>query len=400
MVLAIGMNSGSSFDGIDVAAVELEAGTDGHPSKPRFVTGLEHRWPDPVQEAVLAAFANRLSIFELTRLHYVTGAVYATAARRILAELGPSATEVEVIGVDGQTIYQEPPAFSRYADIADDDIVGRWLDGPYPCGLQIGEPAVIAASCDLPVVWNFRPSDHAVGGTGAPLMQYLDFLLARELGPIMTLNIGGIANCQLADPDRSKMRAFDTGPGNVMIDHAMKRLYGQRYDADGRLAARGSVDAGLLDELRQHPFFRRRPPRSAWRLDFGADYADRVIDSNAGMHGEDLVATLTAFSAWAISSSLEQHIPSAGRPPVLIASGGGVRNPTLMRMIAQALPKGLEVRASDDFGIPAQYKEAVKFAALGFSSYHGIADNIPAASGASRYAVLGKLVQPPGRAKV
>src|SRR6516165_4062987 len=137
---------------------------------------------------------------------------------------------------------------------SDEDLLGRWLDGPYPCGLQIAEPAIVAAACDTTVVTQFRPVEHAHGGSGAPLMQYLDFVAFRDIGPVLTLNIGGIANCQLADRDRARMMAFDTGPGNVMLDHAVRVLFDKPYDADGEIAASGQVDNRLLEELLSHPF--------------------------------------------------------------------------------------------------------------------------------------------------
>jgi 1,6-anhydro-N-acetylmuramate kinase len=147
---------------------------------------------------------------------------------------------LSVIGFDGQTLYQEPADPSRMAQFAsDEDLVGRWLDGPYPCGLQISEPAIVAAACDTTVVTQFRSVEHALGGSGAPLMQFLDFVAFREIGPVLTLNIGGIANCQLADSDRRRMVAFDTGPGNVMLDYAARVLLGKPYDSEGAAAARG-----------------------------------------------------------------------------------------------------------------------------------------------------------------
>jgi len=400
MTLVIGMNSGSSFDGIDVVLAEIGQAADGHPARPVFIDALSRPWPVKVEELVLKAFANELSIFELTRLHYVAGAVYAEAARALLDKRGLGPAEVEVIGVDGQTIYQEPPDHEQMAALPPGaGLVARWLDGPYPCGLQIGEPAVIAAHCDIPVVWNFRPSDHALGGTGAPLMQYLDFVAFRDIGPVLTLNIGGIANCQLAQRDRSKMMAFDTGPGNVMMDYAARRLYGRDYDAGGQIAAAGTVHKPMLDELMSHPFFRRRPPRSAWRLDFGAEFAARILDAYASLPPQDVMATLCAFTAASIVRSVTDHVPALDEIGVVIASGGGVRNATLMGMLAERLPAGPRLTTSDEFGIPPQFKEAVKFAVLAYATQRGLANNIPAASGAARYAVLGKSVQPPRLAR-
>jgi anhydro-N-acetylmuramic acid kinase len=400
MALVMGMNSGSSFDGIDVVLAEIGQAADGHPARPVFIDALSRPWPPKVQELVLKAFANELSVFELTRLHYVAGAVYAEAAQALLDKRGLGPAEVEVIGVDGQTIYQEPPDHEQMAALpADAGLVARWLDGPYPCGMQIGEPAVIAAHCDIPVVWNFRPSDHALGGTGAPLMQYLDFVAFRDIGPVLTLNIGGIANCQLAQRDRSKMMAFDTGPGNVMMDYAARRLYGRDYDPDGQIAATGAVHKPMLDELMSHPFFRRRPPRSAWRLDFGAEYAARILDAYASLAPQDVMATLCAFTASSIVRSLTDHVPALEQITVVIASGGGVRNAALMSMLAERLPAGPRLTTSAEFGIPPQFKEAVKFATLAYATQRGLANNIPAASGAARFAILGKTVQPPRLAR-
>ena len=275
MAKVIGLNSGSSFDGIDVVLVEIDEGRDGNPTRPKFIMGRSYDWPKAVAELVLRSFENRITLFELMRLNYLAGAVYAELARSLMREAGLNPGDVEVIGFDGQTIYQEPPVHDRLRNYDDGaDLVGRWLDGPYPCGLQIGEPSIVAEACETPVVTHFRPMDHALGGTGAPLMQYLDYVAFRDIGPILTLNIGGIANCQLAHPDRAKMMAFDTGPGNVMIDHVMRAKFGKPYDKDGEIARTGKVDQKLMARLKDHDFFKRPVPRSAWRLDFGSTYAD------------------------------------------------------------------------------------------------------------------------------
>ena len=399
-MLALGLNSGSSFDGIDAVLVDIDLGEDGLLKRPRFIAGKSAEWPKRVADQVLAAFENKLSIFELCRLNYVAGALYAEAARSLMRETGTAPEALSVIGFDGQTIYQEPADPSRMAAFAsDEDLVGRWLDGPYPCGLQIAEPAIVAAACDTTVVTQFRPVEHALGGTGAPLMQFLDFVAFRDIGPVLTLNIGGIANCQLADADRRRMMAFDTGPGNVMLDHAARVLLGEPYDADGAAASRGKVDAPLLSRLLAHDFFQRKPPRSAWRLDFGSAFADKHIAENRNLSPEDLLATFTEFTAVSISRSIRDCIPILGEIAALIASGGGVRNKALMERIRANLPAGLRLTVSDEFGLPAQYKEAIKFAALALAAQLQLANNIPAANGSSRFAVLGKLVTAPRLAR-
>jgi anhydro-N-acetylmuramic acid kinase len=401
MVKVIGLNSGSSFDGIDVVLVEIENGPDGYPARPKFIAGSAYDWPKAVAEMVLRSFENKVSLFELTRLNYLAGAVYANSARAFMQEQGLKPGDVEVIGYDGQTIYQEPPVHHLLRNFDDSvDLVSRWLDGPYACGLQIGEPCIVAEACETPVVTQFRPMDHALGGTGAPLMQYLDYVAFRDIGPIMTLNIGGIANCQLAHPDRSKMMAFDTGPGNVMIDHVTRARLGMAYDKDGAVARTGHVDEALMAHFKAHDYFARPVPRSAWRLDFGSSYADAFLEKHAHLSTADLLATVTEFAAYSIVRSITDNVKMLGEISVIMASGGGTRNGYLMERLASYMPKGLRLTLSDEFGVPAAFKEAIKFATLAHAAVHGLANNIPAASGATRFGILGKLVQPPRLARV
>nr|AME16978.1 transaldolase [Clonostachys rosea] len=232
-------------------------------------------------------------------------------------------------------------------------------------------------------------------------MQYLDFVAFRNDGPTVTLNIGGIANLQLANKDRSKMMAFDTGPGNVIIDHVARVRTGRGYDKDGELAAKGTIIQKLLDELFQHDFYGRQPPRSAWRLDFGAAYADDILQRYADRSTEDLLATLTCFTAQSIVRSLVDFVLVRGPLTQVIASGGGTRNATLMANLSEELSKhNLTVTVSDEVGIPAAYKEAIKFATLAYANKRQLANNIPAAGGAVKYAVLGKLSWAPQKAQM
>jgi anhydro-N-acetylmuramic acid kinase len=400
MVKVIGLNSGSSFDGIDVVLVEIENGPDEYPARPRFIAGKSYDWPPAVAEIVLRAFENKITLFELNRLNYLAGAVYAQSARSFMQEQGLKPGDVEVIGYDGQTIYQEPPIHHLLRNYDDSvDLVSRWLDGPYGCGLQIGEPSIVAEACETAVVTQFRPMDHALGGTGAPLMQYLDYVAFRDIGPIMTLNIGGIANCQLAHADRAQMLAFDTGPGNVMIDHVTRARLGQPYDRDGAVARTGKVDDALMTHFKNHDYFRRPIPRSAWRLDFGSSYADAFLKDYNHLSTEDLLATVTEFAAYSIVRSISDNVKQLDTISVIMASGGGTRNGFLMERLKSYMPKGLRLTLSDEFGVPAAFKEAIKFATLAHATVHGLANNIPAASGAKRFGILGKLVQPPRLAK-
>ncbi|KAJ9138140.1 Transaldolase [Pleurostoma richardsiae] len=403
MVYIVGLNSGSSFDGVDAVLCKIELADDGHPARPEYVDGLTVDWPLELQPLILRAFNNELTLFEMTRLNYAAGAVYAEATNALLQKTGVSPQDVDVVGYDGQTIYQEPPDRVKereYILSGNKSLVDLWLKGGYPCGYFIVESGVVAALTDIDVVTQFRPLDHALGGSAAPLMQYLDFVAFRHDGPTVTLNIGGIANLQLADADRSKMMAFDTGPGNVMIDHVAKARTGRGYDKDGELAAKGQSIPGLLEELQTHDFFTRKPPRSAWRLDFGAAYADRFLEKYASFSTEDILATLTRFTALSITRSLTDFVLPRASVVRVIASGGGTRNATLMSNLREELSRhGLKLSVSDEFGIPAAYKEAIKFATLAFANKRGLANNIPAAGGATRYAVLGKLSLAPSKAK-
>lgn len=401
MPLVIGLNSGSSFDGIDVVLVEISNGPDGYPASPKFIMGRSYDWPEAVGEMVLRSFENKITLFEFNRLNYLAGAVYAECARKLMAEANLNPGDVEVIGYDGQTIYQEPPVHHLLRNYDDkDDLVSRWLGGPYACGLQIGEPSIVAEATDTHVVTQFRPMDHALGGTGAPLMQYLDYVAFRGIGPILTLNIGGIANCHLAHADRSKMLAFDTGPGNVMIDHVMRAKFGKPYDKNGEIARIGKVDEKLMSQLKDHDFFKRPIPRSAWRLDFGSTYADAFMEQYKHLSPQDLLATVTEFAAYAITRSITDNVKAIDTCSVIMASGGGTRNASLMERLAAYMPKHLRLTLTDEFGIPAAFKEAIKFAVLAHATMNQLANNIPAASGASRFGILGKLVQPPRLAKL
>jgi len=398
MALVIGMNSGSSFDGIDAVLVEIELGDDGQPVRPRFVDGLAYDWPPEVEAQILPIFENKATIFELTRINYVAGAVYAKAAQALLAKTGVNPATVLCIGVDGQTVYQEPPDRPRIMTMDPDaDLVSWWLDGPYACGTFIGESGVIAAHTGIPVVNQFRPADHALGGTGAPLMQYLDWVSFRDIGPILTLNIGGIANCHLANKDRDDMRAFDTGPGNVMLDHSMRVLYGRSYDRDGEVAASGTVHEDMIEYLLDHPFYARKPPRSAWRLDFGSAWADKMLDTWKHLPPQDIIATLTRFTPISITRAVtDARFVDITGVDTLIASGGGTRNPVLMGHLRDDLAAhGIRLTTSDEFGIPPQFKEAIKFGTLGFATMNLLANNIPACSGATEFTVLGKTSWPP-----
>ena len=401
----IGVNSGSSFDGIDVILGETEIAPDGFPRPLKFIKGDSYKWPQKVQDLILPAFENKVDMVGLNRLTYIAGAAIAEAVRTFMRANNLSNRDIFSIGVDGQTIYQEQPGHDRIGKMSEkdkDDWIGRWLNGPYPCGYQIGDTSVIAGLTDITTVTNFRQADHVFGGSAAPLMQYFDFVLFRDRGePVLTLNIGGIANVHLADRDRNKMYAFDTGPGNLVSDSMAKRLLGQPCDYNGETALKGKVNAALLDEFMGHDFFKRPVPRSGWKLDFDVHYCNKIMDKYSGVAKEDLLATACAFTASAIVRSMRDYIPAdvLKTVNVMYASGGGVRNAGIMKYLKEMLPANIRLAISDEIGIPPEFKEACKFATLAYSTLNYVADNIPAACHASQYTLLGKISYAPWKAK-
>jgi anhydro-N-acetylmuramic acid kinase len=345
------------------------------------------------------------STAEVCALNVAIGEAFAEAALRVARQAGIPIESVGLIASHGQTVYHQVAA------------------GAERSTLQLGTPAVIAERTGRTVVADFRPRDIAAGGQGAPLVPYLDLLLFRHPRRARAVqNIGGMGNVTYLpagdqgrttnDERRSHQHdhpaidselpssfvlrpsavvAFDTGPGNVLIDEAVRLLTNGRlaYDHDGQIAAGGRIDAELLARWLKHPFFQQPPPRSTGRELFGAAEAgDYVAQAQArGLATPDIVATLTAFTAWSIADSYHRY---CGRVDEVLLSGGGARNPTLMGMIQAALPAAL-VRVVDDLLLDADAKEAVAFAVAGYATLHGWPNNVPAATGAAHPVVLGSL---------
>ena len=291
--------------------------------------------------------------------------------------------KAELIGCHGQTLYHqgEPAPF-----------LGRKLAVTW----QTGEGAVIAARVGVPVVSDFRPADMAAGGKGAPLVPFLDYLLYRDqrVGRIVQ-NIGGIANLTAipAGASAEKVLAFDTGPGNMVIDAVTDRLFGKPYDRDGRIAASGTVLEHVVSDVLRLPFFHRKPPKTAGREEFGREFVAAVLKRCGRARKADVVATATALTARSIADALRRFVlPRRGSFSEFVVSGGGANNPTLLAMLANELqPLGLKIRSSDEFGLPSEAKEAAAFALMAFETWNRRPSNVPSATGAKRPAILGKI---------
>lgn len=384
-MIVAGVMSGTSADGIDVALVRVSAPASGKRTQrfPQFrlLAHAEYPYPKDVRRSVLAAMnSQNATAADLSRLNFLLGELYAEA---VLATQQRYSVKVDLVGCHGQTLYHqgEPENF-----------LGRKLAVTW----QIGEGSVIAARVGVPVVTDFRPADMAVGGKGAPLVPFLDYILYCDpaMGRIVQ-NIGGIANLTAipagASPDH--VLAFDTGPGNMVIDAVMDQLYGKPYDPDGYTAATGTVLQPVLKELLQAAFFLRTPPKTAGREEFGREFVGDFLRRCRRSRKQDIVATATALTARSIANSLRRFVvKKPGSFKELVVSGGGAKNPTLLSMISAEVAKlGIRLRLSDELGLPTEAKEAVAFALLAFQTWHRKPSNIPTATGAQRAAILGKI---------
>ncbi len=376
-----GVMSGTSADGIDVAVVEITRGK----LRPTL-TLIAHEgfhYPAPLRRSVLAAMnANATSTAELARLNWRLGIAYAEA---VTATVKQHNVKLDLIGCHGQTLYHQARA-TAYA--------GR----SFACTWQAGEVALIASALAVPVVSNFRPADMVAGGQGAPLVPLLDYVLFADAKRSRVLqNIGGIANLTAipagAGPDH--VIAFDTGPGNMVIDALAQKLVGKAFDRNGALAAQGTVIAPVLAAALRNPYFALKPPRTTGREQYGREYAAKFLAAckKHSTKPEDALATATALTAASIAESYKRFVSGKMKGRVdYIVSGGGARNRTLMAMLAQRLqPMGCDLAASEQFGMPAEAKEAAAFALLAWQTWHHRAGNVPAATGAARPAILGQV---------
>ena len=387
-MIVAGIMSGTSADGIDVALVRVQ----GRPPALRFEL-LHHyavAYPAALRRAVLAAMAaSRASVPDLARLNVRLSVAYADAVMAACKEAGVA--RPELVGCHGQTIYHQGYAASYVGE----RVVTTW---------QLGDGDWIAARCGAPVISDLRQADMAAGGKGAPLVPFFDFLAFTDRKrQRIALNLGGIANITVlaARAKPSEVVAFDTGPGNMVIDAAMELLTrGKRtFDANGRLAAKGRVDERVLNTLLEAKYFRQKPPKSAGREEFGEPYARAVLQKMRSHKQEDVVATITALTVRSVADAVRRFAPEMSSPirgsrprGDVIASGGGTKNATMMRMLGEELTAmGYRLSTSDEYGVPSQAKEAIAFAVLAYESYHGRPANLPSATGATRPVVLGKL---------
>ncbi len=369
----LGMISGTSVDGLDAAVVRVAEDDDSLAVE--LLGYREGEIDESLRRRVHALFSPEESrIDEVCEVNALLGEAFARAGAEALARAGARA---DLVASHGQTVWhQVAPGHTRST-------------------LQIGEPSIIAERLGVTVVADFRPRDMAAGGEGAPLASYVDVLLFGHPHLARAVqNVGGIGNVTWVPPTgQGEPVAFDTGPGNALMDHATWRLTGgaQRYDVDGRLAARGTVDEALLSDLLHEPYFSRRPPKSTGRELFGAQFVDPFLERarQRGLSDVDAIATLTAFTARSIADQYRRYLPLP--PDEVVVGGGGANNPVLMAMLRERIAPS-RVLVHEDFGLPAVGREAIYFALLGYQALHGRPNTIPSCTGADHPVVMGKIV--------
>ena len=386
----LGLMSGTSADGIDVALARISG------APPHLNAELEHSaaipFPRGVREAILRlANGGATTTAEISQLNFLLGELFASAAREACRRFRVPLAQVSLIGSHGQTIYHQSTATRSFGAQR------------IASTMQIGEPNVIAARTGITTVGDFRPVDIAVGGQGAPLVPFVDYLLYRNerMGRV-ALNIGGIANVTVI-PVGAKPKdvfAFDTGPGNMVIDALVQHFSYRRatFDRDARIARKGRVIPALLNSLLADAYFRRPPPKSAGREQYGEDYAQRLIAAGKKHRASatDLIRTATMLTPLSIVDAWNRFIEPHAKVSQLIVAGGGARNPLIMAQLVSAL-RGVDVTTSSALGISSDAKEAFAFAILAYETFHGRPANLPAATGASRPAILGKVCYAPPR---
>jgi anhydro-N-acetylmuramic acid kinase len=386
-MLVLGLMSGTSADGIDVALASI-SGAPPH-LRARLLGHTSSKFPPALRKEILRiAEQHPIAAGELSQLNFRLGEVFAEAALAACRKFRVSPKRVALIGSHGQTIFhQGKPA--------------PYLGHSTASTLQIGEPSVIAARTGITTIGDFRPADIALRGQGAPLVPYADYLLYRhkKLGRV-SLNLGGIANITVipASAKPEQILAFDTGPANMLIDELVAHFTRgrQRFDKDARLARSGRSISALLDELMRDPYLKLAPPKSTGREYYGHAHVKKILALGKKHRAKpvDLIRAATMFTALSVVDALNRFVLPKTRIHQLIVSGGGAKNPLVVAQLSAALGR-IEIIPSSRFGIPEDAKEAFAFALLAYETFHHRPSNLPSATGAHRPAVLGKISYAP-----
>ena len=380
MYYAIGIMSGTSLDGVDAALVKIEG--RGVATQVELIGFTTTEIPESLKAEIKRAVKPTTGTVDLLcSLNFKLGYLFADAAKAVCRKSGFPIEKVDFIASHGQTVWHIPKPNGEFARST----------------LQIGEPAVIAYETGVKVISNFRTMDVAAGGEGAPLVPYSEFVLYASPDENVALqNIGGIGNVTVlpSTGNMADVYAFDTGPGNMIIDEVMQRLYGRPYDEGGKIAASGTVNTEMLDELMSHPYISMPLPKSTGREMFGEQYTIAMLERWGSLPAADLVATATAFTARTIAEAYRRFVIPKWPIGRTVLGGGGAHNATLRRMLAEELP-GVKVMTQDEIGLSSDAKEAIAFAIMGNETMYGYPSNVCSATGASSPVILGNITPAP-----
>ena len=358
----IGLMSGTSCDSIDAGLCEVFPDLSV-----KLIQGINYSYPEHIRSKIFAAFRDELSLKEICQLNFAVGKCFADAANVLIEEFG----KPDFISSHGQTIYHYP------FDTKLDNISLKST-------LQIGESSVISEETGCMTISNFREKDIAYNGQGAPLVCFAD---EKWFKNALVQNIGGISNVTVVS-DECETFGFDTGPGNIMIDYCVQKFFGEKYDKDGKIASEGKICESWLDCLLQDEYYFLNLPKTTGREYFSSKYIENILRI-APDNPNDIISTLTALTAKTIVQAYERFVPF--RYDKVIIGGGGAYNKTLMRFLKNYLPKYVELKTHEDYGISNNFKEVMAFALLGYCTYYNIPNNLPSCTGAKKRVVLGKI---------
>ncbi|MDY3360325.1 MAG: anhydro-N-acetylmuramic acid kinase AnmK [Clostridium celatum] len=379
---AVGLMSGTSLDGIDAALVEID--DFGKKTKIKLIEFITTSIPLDVKDEIKRACSEEQSSVDLIcSLNFKLGYLFAEATKNVCNKAGITLENLDFIASHGQTIYHLPKS----------------RDSFIPSTLQIGEPAIIAYETGVKVVSNFRVMDMASGGEGAPLVPYSEYIIyGSDEENIALQNIGGIGNVTVIPKggDINSIFAFDTGPGNMIIDEVCQRLFKLNYDEDGKIAANGEIQNDILDDLMSHSYINAFPPKTTGREEFGQQFVDKLLKKYNNKKPEDILSTVTMFTAKSIAVNYKNFIMNKVNLNKVIIGGGGAHNKTLLSYLKNELPN-VSIVTQDDIGLSSDAKEAIAFVILGNETLNNNFSNVPSATGAKEKVILGNITPNPIR---
>lgn len=377
-MLAVGLMSGTSLDGID--AVLCDICGSGNTTRIKQLEFTTLPLSSEIKEKIKRCCNNQATVAQVCSLNFELGELFAKAVQSVCKQYGVKTTQLGFIASHGQTIYHIPRKTSDYAAST----------------LQIGESAVIAQRCGCPCIANFRVKDMAAGGEGAPLVPFSEYILYSKKDEAVALqNIGGIGNVTVLPANGSidDVFAFDTGPGNMVIDEAMQCLFNLAYDDNGTIASKGKLIEPLMEQLKKDSYLSLVPPKTTGREVYGSNYTHQLLNQYNTCNPEDIIATLTWFTAYSIAENYRRFILDKHDVKKVILGGGGAHNASLRYFLANELP-GIEVLTQEDLGYSSDAKEAIAFVILGNETLHHQFSNVPKATGAKQKVILGNVTYP------